>query len=59
MNMPDSCAGNDGWIVGHALSMCFGRFAVTYAATVAHASSDICPSGKPNSKVFSVIDTIV
>jgi hypothetical protein len=25
----------------------------------AHASSDTCPSGRPNSNVFSVIDTIV
>jgi len=24
-----------------------------------HVSSDTCPSGKPNSNVFSVIDTIV
>src|SRR5436309_13522534 len=61
MNMPDSRAGNDGWIVGHALSpFFFGQPPRTAeGGSSPHASSDTCPSGKPNSKVFSVIDTIV
>ena len=59
MNMPDAGACNDGWIFGHALSMDLNAIAAIYAAFIHHARSDTSPSGRPNSKVFSVIETMV
>src|SRR6476661_6890160 len=61
MNMPDAGARDDGCEgFGHALSpIVFLTSPASGARELSHASSESCPSGKSNSKVFSVIETIV
>ena len=56
MNMPDAGSRDDRrWGFGHMMFL----FSVGGPAGKSHASSETSPSGRSNSKVFSVIETMV
>ena len=60
MNMPDPRSRDDGrYAFGHELSICAGASAPIYVTVIRYARSETSPSGKSNSKVFSVMETIV
>jgi hypothetical protein len=58
VNMADPRSCNDRGILGHGRSVRIAWFN-TYVAGKAYASPEVSPSGRPNSNVLSVIETIV